>query len=263
MLAELKIKYKSLPLWQRLIICLISGFLPGAYLYYEQAAVVEEEFATAETQEKIAAQKLLDVDKTLKNLEQTEREQAFTTEELKKAETRLPTYVAVDEILRQLAKSAKDSSVTIVNFQPEPEVVKGNEYKYVEMPMKITVEAHEYSQLCSWLDTIAGLKARLYLKSWQMSRVAGQDDQQPTAANNGSGSALDEVARAELEAKRPRELLRLRLDANLSVYRITTTPSPESSTTMTPSSESGKVAPAAQRSISEQYNSLFNPPINK
>ena len=82
MLAELKSKYKSLPLWQRLIICVISGFLPGAYLYYEQAAIIEEEFTTAEMQEKSVAQKLLDVDKKLKNLEQTEREQAFTKEEL-------------------------------------------------------------------------------------------------------------------------------------------------------------------------------------
>jgi Tfp pilus assembly protein PilO len=233
---ELKIKYKNLPLWQRLIICVLVGLLPGAYLYYEQAAVIEEEFATAEVAEKSAAQKLLDVVKKLKNLEQTERELAFTTEQLKKAETRLPTDIAVDEILRQLGKSAKDSSVTIVNFQPEAEVVKGNEYKYIEMPMKITVEAHEYSQLCSWLDTVAGLKARLYLKSWNMTRLAGQDDQPTNSTAGASGSALDEVARAELEARRPRELLRLKLDANLSVYRIAGVGSSKV-TTLSPSGE--------------------------
>jgi Tfp pilus assembly protein PilO len=218
---ELKIKYKTLSLLQRLIICVLAGLLPGAYLYYDQATIVEEEFATAEAGEKQAAQKLLDVDKKLKNLEKTESELTFTTEQLKKAETLLPNDVAIDEVLRQVAKSAKDSSVTIVNFVPGMESLRGDEYKYVEMPIKMVVEAQEYSQLCSWLDTIAGLRARIYLKSWNLRREAGVPEQDPgsvTGINDSQG--LDEVAKAELEARRPRELLRLKLDAELSLYKL-------------------------------------------
>jgi Tfp pilus assembly protein PilO len=218
---ELKIKYKALSLLKRLIICVLAGLLPGAYLYYDQATIVEEEFAAAEAGEKQAAQNLLDVDKKLKNLEKTESELAFTTEQLKKAETRLPNDVAIDEVLRQVAKSAKDSSVTIVNFVPGTELLRGDEYKYVEMPIKMVVEAHEYSQLCSWLDTIAGLKARIYLKSWNLKREVGVPEQDPgSVAGINDSQGLDEVAKAELEARRPRELLRLKLDAELSLYKL-------------------------------------------
>ena len=221
MFDELKIKYKALSLLKRLIICVLAGLLPGAYLYYDQATIVEEEFAAAEAGEKQAAQNLLDVDKKLKNLEKTESELAFTTEQLKKAETRLPNDVAIDEVLRQVAKSAKDSSVTIVNFVPGTELLRGDEYKYVEMPIKMVVEAHEYSQLCSWLDTIAGLKARIYLKSWNLKREVGVPEQDPgSVAGINDSQGLDEVAKAELEARRPRELLRLKLDAELSLYKL-------------------------------------------
>ena len=221
MFDELKIKYKNLPLYQRLLICVFAGLLPGAYLYYEQAAIVEEEFATAEAGEKESAQKLLDVDNKLKNLEKTESELAFTTDQLKKAETRLPTDVAIDEVLRQVGKSAKDSSVTIVEFVPGSELQRGDEYKYTEMPIKMTVEAHEYSQLCSWLDTIAGLKARIYLKSWNLKREPGVAEQELGGSFSVSQSqTLDDVTKAELEAKKPRELLRLRLTADLSLYKL-------------------------------------------
>jgi len=218
---ELKIKYKSLSLVKRLVICVLAGLLPGAYLYYDQAAIVEEEFATAEAGEKEAAQKLLDVDNKLKNLEKTESELAFTTDQLKKAETRLPNDVAIDEVLRQVAKSAKDSSVTIVNFVPGAEILRGDEYKYVEMPIKMVVEAHEYSQLCSWLDTIAGLKARLYVKSWNLKREAGVGLAEIGSTEGGAeAQGLDEVTRAELEARKPREQLRLKLQADIALYKL-------------------------------------------
>jgi Tfp pilus assembly protein PilO len=220
-LDELKIKYKNLSLVKRLVICVLAGLLPGAYLYYDQAAIVEEEFATAEAGEKEAAQKLLDVDNKLKNLEKTESELAFTTDQLKKAETRLPNDVAIDEVLRQVAKSAKDSSVTIVNFVPGAEILRGDEYKYVEMPIKMVVEAHEYSQLCSWLDTIAGLKARLYVKSWNLKRETGVAQVEIGSTVGGSESqGLDEVSRAELEARKPREQLRLKLQADIALYKL-------------------------------------------
>lgn len=221
MLDELKIKYKNLNLYKRLIICVLAGLLPGVYLYYDQAAIVEEEFAAAEAAEKDAAQKLLDVDKKLKNLEQTERDLAFTTEQLKKAETILPSSVAIDEILRQVGKSAKSSSLMIMRFEPKPEAVKGDEYKYIEMPFDMEVEASEYSQICSWLDSIAGLKARIYVKSWALKREVGREKQaaQGDSGANGSGTEND-FGREELLARRARENLRLKLTANFAVYRI-------------------------------------------
>jgi Tfp pilus assembly protein PilO len=216
---ELKAKYKALSLGKRLAICFFLGLLPAAYLYYDQAPGIEEELTAAETAEKDAARKLVDADKKLKNLEKTEGELAFTTDQLKKAETRLPDSVAIDEILRNIGKSAKDSGVTIAEFQPMSEMTRGDEYKYTEIPLKMIVEAHEYSQICSWLDTIAGLKSKLYLKSWSLRRQAGTD--QAGGRDPGSSpDATNEVERALEEALRPRRDLVLKLSADFSVYRL-------------------------------------------
>jgi hypothetical protein len=65
------------------------------------------------------------------------------------------------------------------------------------------------------------LKARIYLKSWNLRREAGVLEQDPgSIAVANESQVMDEVARAELEARRPRELLRLKLDADLSLYKL-------------------------------------------
>ena len=240
---ELKAKYKALSLGKRLTLCFFLGLLPAAYLYYEQAPGLEEELTTAEMAEKVAAKKLVDADKQLKNLEKTEGELAFTTDQLKKAETRLPDNVSIDEILRNIGKSAKDSGVTIAEFQPMSEMTKGDDYKYTEMPLKMIVEAHEYSQICSWLDTIAGLKSKLYLKSWSLRRQAGTD--QPGGRDAGNNpDATNEVERALEEAMRPRRELVLKLSADFSVYRLAMSGQTGVSTPSLPSAEKSAPPPA-------------------
>ncbi len=231
---ELKAKYKALSLSKRLALCFALGLLPAAYMYYDQAGGLEEELAAADTAEKTAAQKLQAADQQLKNLEKTEGELAFTTEQLKKAETRLPDNVAIDEILRNIAKSAKDSGVTIAEFTPLSEITKGDEYKYTEIPLKMTVEAHEYSQICSWLDTIAGLKSKLYLKSWILKRQAGLG-QTGNQDSGGRTDATNEVERALEEAMRPRRDLVLKLTADFSVHRLAMSGSPGAPATPQPS----------------------------
>lgn len=221
MFEELKLKYKTSSLAARLMLCCLLGLLPGAFIYYEQAEIVDAEYAAAESEEKAATQKLLDADKKLKNLEKTESELAFTTQQLKKAETQLPTQVAIDEILRQVGKTAKELSVTVVKFEPLPDVIRGDEYKYSEIPIKVTVEAHEYSQLCAWVDNVAGLSERLFLKSWSMKRESGRENQANQANLEAvEGEKVDEVTKAEQDARRPRENLRLVLAGEFSVYRM-------------------------------------------
>jgi hypothetical protein len=99
------------------------------------------------------------------------------------------------------------------------EMTRGDEYKYTEIPLKMIVEAHEYSQICSWLDTIAGLKSKLYLKSWSLMRQAGTN--QPGGRDAGSSpDPTNEVERALEDAMRPRRDLVLKLSADFSVYRL-------------------------------------------
>lgn len=227
MFEELKLKYKTSSIAARLLLCCLVGLLPGAFIYSEQAEIVDAEYAAADSEEKAASLKLLDADKKLKNLEKTESELAFTTQQLKKAETQLPNNVAIDEILRQVGKIAKELSVTVVKFEPLADVIRGDDYKYSEIPIKVTVEAHEYSQLCAWVDNIAGLNARLFLKSWSMKREAGRESPANQASLEATDSEkVDEVTKAEQDARRPRENLRLVLASEFSVYRMAPSQAP-------------------------------------
>jgi Tfp pilus assembly protein PilO len=108
----------------------------------DESTIVDEEVGRAEAEEKAAAAKLTQADATLKNLPKAESELAFTREQLKKAEERLPDSVVIDEVLRSLGKSAKSFGVNVVLFEPLEEVVRGDNYKYAEVPLKISVESH-------------------------------------------------------------------------------------------------------------------------
>ena len=223
MLDDLKLRYKELHLLKRLGLCALLGLLPALSLYLEDSAVVEEDYVVAEQQEKAAAAKLLQADNQLKNLAKTESELAYTHEQLKKAQTRLPDNVVIDEVLRSVGKAAKDSSVAISLFEPQPESVRGDEFKYLEMPLKINVEAKDYSQLAVWLDSVAGSKSKMYLKSWSITRrsaVSLSEDALTNPIVPAGASVLDDSALAELDAKRSREGLRLALAANFSIYKL-------------------------------------------
>lgn len=226
MLDNLKFRYKELHLLKRLGLCAIFALLPAVWLYMEDSAIVEEGYVVADQQEKAAATKLLQADNQLKNLAKTESELAYTHEQLKKAQTRLPDNVVIDEVLRSVGKAAKDASVTISLFEPQPESVRGDDFKYIEMPLKINVEAKDYSQLAIWLDSIAGSKSKMYLKSWSITRRAAGSSNEEALANLKiplDDTVLDPSALAEQDAKRSREGLRLALAANFSVYKLSPT----------------------------------------
>jgi Tfp pilus assembly protein PilO len=225
-LDDLKLRYKEMHLLKRLSLCAILALLPAVWLYIEDSTVVEENYVVAEQQEKAAAAKLLEADNQLKNLAKTESELAYTHEQLKKAQTRLPDNVIIDEILRSVGKAAKDASVTISLFEPQPESVRGDDFKYIEMPLKINVEAKDYSQLAIWLDSIAGSKSKMYLKSWSITRRAAGSSNEEALANLMiplGDTVLDPSVLVEQDAKRSREGLRLALAANLSVYKLSPT----------------------------------------
>jgi Tfp pilus assembly protein PilO len=225
-LDELKIRYKHSKLHVRLALCALVGLLPAVLLYMDESTIVDEEVGRAESEEKAAAAKLTQADATLKNLPKAESELAFIREQLKKAEERLPDSVVIDEVLRSLGKSAKSFGVNVVLFEPQEEVVRGDNYKYAEVPLKISVESHDYGQICEWLDDVAGSKSKVYLKSWKLGRKASVTRSTQNASVGGlggeaiPGQVLSESQIAEREGKKARENLRLVLDANVSLFKL-------------------------------------------
>lgn len=223
MLDELKIRYKESKLPVRLGLCALLALTPATLLYFDESAAVEEEYANVESQEKAAAQKLVQAESTLKNLPKAESELAFTRDQLKKAEGRLPDTIAVDEILRSIGKSSKTFGVNVVLFEPQAEVVRGDNYKYSELPFKISIEGNDYSQICEWLDEVAGSKSKMYLKAWKVVRKSGLKRN-----NEAFGSGLDAIKGqnltpsevAEQEGRKAREGMRLILETDMSIYKM-------------------------------------------
>jgi Tfp pilus assembly protein PilO len=183
-LDELKLRYKELELAKRLAICALLALLPGIYTYFGESSTVDEEYEQADLQEKAAAQKLLTADKKLKNLEKTQSQLEFTKDQLKKAEARLPEQIAIDEVLRTVGKISKDMSVNVRFFEPQPQIIQGDEYKYVEVPIAIAAEAKDYGQICEWVDRVAGGRSKIYVKSWvlERGRVTKQNETRMTDA---------------------------------------------------------------------------------
>lgn len=225
MLDELKVRYKHSKLGARLAICALVGLIPAALLYLDESSIVDEEYERASVEEKAAADKYERADQMLKNLPKAERDLAFTREQLKKAEERLPDAVVIDEVLRSIGKSAKNYGVNIALFEPQQEIVRGDTYKYAEVPLKLSIEGGDYGQICEWLDDVAGSKSKIYLKSWRMTRklLQSRDIASPAVAvavEPVQGQTLSPSQILEQDGKKARENLRLVLDADVSLYKL-------------------------------------------
>ena len=222
MLDELKIRYKEMSFRKRLVFCVLLSLIPAAYVYLDESANLDEEYEQADAAEKAAAAQLLRADNQLKNLQKTENELEFAKEQLKKAEARLPDSILIDEILRTTGKLARESAVKVLFFEPNAPIIKGDEYKYVEVPLKISVEAPEYSQICEWLDSIAGLKTKIYLKSWVVTRrmiIPPVPDGAPVVDPNLLATSTPSM-RDELEGRISRKNVRVTLAGEFSLYKL-------------------------------------------
>ena len=219
MLDELKLRYKELELIKRLGICAMIALIPGVYIYFNDAVDVDAQFAEAEVQEKEAADKLLAAENQLKNFQKTQSELEFTKEQLKKAEERLPASVAIDEVLRDVGKISKEMSVNVRFFEPQAEVIRGDDYKYSEVPISISVEAKEYSQICEWIDRVAGGKSRIYIKSWTLGRRQAKSELEVQKSADKVNS-IDPLILAEQKGTAARDRLRIVLEGQFSLYKM-------------------------------------------
>jgi Tfp pilus assembly protein PilO len=218
-LDELKLRYKELELIKRLGICAMIALIPGVYIYFNDAVDVDAQFAEAEVQEKEAADKLLTAENQLKNFQKTQSELEFTKEQLKKAEERLPASVAIDEVLRDVGKISKEMSVNVRLFEPQAEVIRGDDYKYSEVPISISVEAKEYSQICEWIDRVAGGKSRIYIKSWTLGRRQAKSELEVQKSADKINSS-DPLILAEQKGTAARDRLRVVLEGQFSLYKM-------------------------------------------
>lgn len=222
MLEEFKFFYKNLSLYRRLLLCSLTAMIVPLYVYFNRVDDVESQYETAVNENLIASQKLEDAKTRSFKLPTLVAELESTREQLKLLESALPDTVKIDEVLRTVGKTVKPAAVQVLLFKPEAQIVRGDVYKYAEIPVKISVEAHEYSQICEWLDSVAGESKPMYLNSWRISPAAkatlgkpGEDGQNTVP----QAKVLDTNAQS---AQLSRDNLKLKFEGEFSMFKLAT-----------------------------------------
>ena len=136
--------------------------------------------------------------------------------------------------------------------------MRGDTYKYSEVPIKISVEAHDYSQLCEWVDSLAGIKSKIYLKAWKLGRRAAshKDEKAAIAVGTNPSVELDPSIAAEQQGRKARENFLVVMDANFSLYKMPSAaqvefPDPSSIDPKKPQENKKETAPKAKEAPTE------------
>jgi Tfp pilus assembly protein PilO len=222
MLEEFKFFYRNLTLYKRLLICSLAGMLVPLYVYFDGVDEVESRYEAAVTENAKASKQLEEAKIKASELPTLVAQLESTREKLKLVEAALPDNVKIDEVLRTVGKTVKPAEVQVLLFRPEPQILRGDVYKYVEVPVSISVEAHEYSQICEWLDSVAGESKPMYLNSWKIKPAAADTSSKSGQADPGAGSQPTGPALAEQLARASREDLKLKFEGRFSMFKLAT-----------------------------------------
>lgn len=172
MLEEYIFKYRMLKPWARALLLVFVGLLPGAYRYMEEAEIVENELNDANAKEASSRQKLALAKAQLKDLPALEAKQRTTHELLKKAESKLPNQIFIDEVVHLVSQAANESDVRIMKLENKGSRLIDGEYPYNEARFKVLMEGR-YGRLGEWLDSVGGTKSIAYIKNWRVERSRG------------------------------------------------------------------------------------------
>lgn len=170
MFDEAKENYKALPAKQRALIMALVGLLPASYIYYEEGSGLSDKLESAQ-QTKITENKKYQVAKNKKeNLPLLEEKFTEVTEQLRKAQEKLPNKIYMDDILHSTASLAKETGIRFKSFKPGQERVLQGTYQYAEMPIALDFTA-KYSQVMTFFDNIANMEKIIHLRNIQMTAV--------------------------------------------------------------------------------------------
>ena len=164
MLDELKEHYKNLRPSTKYILLVVIGLSPGAWTYYDQGMGLQGQLSEANDAKEKANQQYQDAKKKTEDLPKLEAKLTFVTEELRKAQEKLPNKFFMDDILYSTANAAKESGVIMESFKPGEERVVQGAHQYMELPIKLSISGR-YSQVVNFFDTIVHLKKIVHVRN--------------------------------------------------------------------------------------------------
>lgn len=174
---ELKEKYRSLPVWARLLMAFIIGILPGACSYLDEAEILEASLSDAQAKESTARDQFEKNRREKANIPKLEEELAYTEEQLEKAKKSLPEGYLVENVLSLTANSAKSAGVQLERFLPTCELKGGGDFKYVEFPIDVQVTG-KFQQIASFLDKLVHAEMMIFVRALDLKPVVSEETTQ-------------------------------------------------------------------------------------
>ena len=175
MLEEAKENYKEMSFKQRALIMVLVGLLPTIYIYYDEGSSLSEKLQTAQ-QTKITESKKYQVAKNKQEkLPLLEEKLTKVTEQLRRAQEKLPNKIYMDDILHSTANIAKDAGIKFNLFKPGAETAKQGAHQYMEMSIALAFTA-QYSQVMTFFDNIANMEKIIHLRNINMTAERDNND---------------------------------------------------------------------------------------
>lgn len=168
MFDELKERYKSLRPSTKYILLVVVGILPAAYTYYEQGMGLSTQLKEANEAKTAANTQYQEAKKKTEDLPKLEERLTFVTEELRKAQEKLPNKFFMDDILYSTANAAKESGVSLESFKPGDDKVVQGAQQYMEMTIKLSISGR-YSQVVNFFDTVVHFKKIVHVRNITMT----------------------------------------------------------------------------------------------
>lgn len=249
MLSEYLFRYRMLKPWARVLILCVLGLLPGAWKYLDEADAVEAELEAATSKEGNARDRLAKVKGQVKDLAALEVKQQATQDQLKKAQSKLPNQVFVDEVLKTVSQYANQSDVAITKFEPVGNKLIDGDYPYNETRFKISMAGH-YGNLGEWIDHVGGASSLIHVKNWNIAR--SKDNKiKPIFKGTRAQYAQEDMMNGWTQgmAEQARADLVLGLDTDITLYSVATP---------------AQIAAAATVKVGDDKNKLLgkDPPLN-
>lgn len=146
-------QFEAIPLKNKVAGLVFACALIGGLFFYFMYLPKQKELGTLETQLANVQRQYNEKKAIADNLQTFQEEVRRLNEKLAQALTKLPNTAEIDRILIDLPNLAKEEELTVVNFKPGKEVLKGF---YAEVPLTLSLRG-SYNKLAKFYEKVGRL----------------------------------------------------------------------------------------------------------
>jgi Tfp pilus assembly protein PilO len=187
-LDDLKMRYKILPFWVRMLCSALLPLLLGTYFYFDEVEPLQVALDEAKVEEDSARTKFEAARSRKDDIPKLKEQLAFTETEFAAAKTLLPDTFQIDDILHKTAALAQQHGVTIQMFEPNEATSAGTQetVRYKELPVTMNALG-PFPNVARFYDAILHMDKIVHLRDIliidrtkpESESPAGQSDAPP------------------------------------------------------------------------------------